>query len=77
MFILLSQIWLTLTPFAIFINAEGGEGAQAFDFTPLGVWRSMGTIARVVIIILFVMSIWSILTQANTTLTRRSLIRML
>ncbi len=69
MFILLSQIWLTLTPLALFLNAGGGEGAAAFDFTPLGVWRAMGTIARVVIIILFIMSIWSIAIMVERYLT--------
>lgn len=67
MFILLSQLWLTLTPLAFFL-AEGGE-AQAFDFTPLGVWRAMGWIARVVIIILFIMSIWSIAIMVERYLT--------
>ncbi|NBO66721.1 MAG: flagellar motor protein MotA [Acidobacteria bacterium] len=69
MFILLSQIWLTLTPLALFLNAEGGDGAAAFDFTPLGVWRAMGIIARVVIIILFIMSIWSIAIMVERYLT--------
>lgn len=69
MFILLSQIWLTLTPLALFLNAEGGDGAAAFDFTPLGVWRAMGLIARVVIIILFIMSIWSIAIMVERYLT--------
>lgn len=67
MFILLSQLWLTLTPLAFFL-AEGGE-AQAFDFTPLGVWRAMGWIARVVIIILLIMSIWSIAIMVERYLT--------
>jgi biopolymer transport protein ExbB/TolQ len=67
MFILLSQIWLTLAPFA-FILAEGGD-AQAFDFSPLGVWRAMGWIARVVIIILFIMSIWSIAIMVERYMT--------
>lgn len=69
MFILLSQIWLTLAPLALFLNAEGGDGAAAFDFTPLGVWRAMGWIARVVIIILFIMSIWSIAIMVERYLT--------
>jgi biopolymer transport protein ExbB/biopolymer transport protein TolQ len=67
MMILLSQIWLTIAPFP-FILAEGGE-AQAFDFTPLGVWRSMGWIARIVIIILFIMSVWSIAIMVERYLT--------
>jgi hypothetical protein len=45
MMILLSQIWLKVVPFA-FALAEGGEAAQAFDFTPMGVWRAMGSSER-------------------------------
>lgn len=67
MMILLSQIWLTLTPFA-FALAEGGEAA-AFDFSPMGVWRSMGWVARIVFIILVVMSIWSIAIMVERYLT--------
>ncbi len=67
MMILLSQIWLTVTPFA-FALAEGGEAA-AFDFSPLGVWRSMGLVARVVLIILIVMSVWSIAIMVERFLT--------
>ncbi len=68
MMILLSQIWLTVAPFA-FALAEGGEGGAAFDFTPMGVWRSMGWVARVVLIILLVMSIWSIAIMVERYLT--------
>jgi len=67
MMILLSQIWLTVTPFA-FALAEGGEAA-AFDFSPLGVWRSMGPTARVVLIILIIMSVWSIAIMVERFLT--------
>jgi biopolymer transport protein ExbB/biopolymer transport protein TolQ len=68
MMILLSQIWLTLAPFA-FVLAEGGEGAAAFDFTPIGVWRSMGWVARIVLIILLIMSIYSIAIMVERYLT--------
>ena len=68
MMILLSQIWLTLTPLALFF-AEGGENAQVFDFTPMGVWRSMGWVARVVLIILLIMSMWSIAIMVERYLT--------
>ncbi|MDX2030782.1 MAG: MotA/TolQ/ExbB proton channel family protein [Blastocatellia bacterium] len=67
MMILLSQIWLTVTPF-LFALAEGGEAA-AFDFSPMGVWRSMGVVARIVLIILLVMSIWSIAIMVERYLT--------
>jgi biopolymer transport protein ExbB/biopolymer transport protein TolQ len=70
MMILLSQIWLKVMPFA-FALAEGGTGttAQVFDFTPLGIWRQMGYTARVVLIILLVMSIWSIAIMVERYLT--------
>jgi biopolymer transport protein ExbB/biopolymer transport protein TolQ len=67
MFILLSQLWLTLTPY-VFILAEPGQ-AQAFDFSLLGVWRAMGWVARVVVIILLIMSMWSIAIMVERYLT--------
>ncbi len=68
MMILLSQIWLTVAPFA-FALAEAGKEAQAFDFTPMGIWRSMGWVARIVLVILLVMSIWSIAIMVERYLT--------
>lgn len=68
MMILLSQIWVTIAPFAMAILAEGGEAA-AFDFSPMGIWRSMGWVARIVLIILLVMSIWSIAIMVERYLT--------
>src|SRR5215475_9631717 len=68
MMILLSQIWLTLTPM-LFAFAEGGEGAQAFDWSLMGVWRHMGWVARVVLGILLVMSIWSIVIMVERYMT--------
>ncbi len=68
MMILLSQIWLTLAPFA-FILQEATEGTHAFDFTPIGIWRSMSWVARIVLIILLVMSIWSIAIMVERYLT--------
>ncbi|MFN0084502.1 MAG: MotA/TolQ/ExbB proton channel family protein [Blastocatellia bacterium] len=65
--ILLSQLWLTVTPL-LFAFAEGGEAA-AFDFSPMGVWRSMGAVARFVLITLLVMSIWSIAIMVERYLT--------
>lgn len=55
-------------PFA-FALAEGGAETHAFDFTPMGVWRSMGWVARSVFIILLVMSIWSIAIMVERYLT--------
>jgi biopolymer transport protein ExbB/biopolymer transport protein TolQ len=52
-----------------FAFAEGGETAQAFDWSPMGVWRNMGAVARVVLIILLIMSIWSIAIMVERYLT--------
>ena len=68
MMILLSQIWLAISPFALALMQQGGE-AQAFDFTPMGVWRAMGIVARVVLIILLIMSMWSIAIMVERYLT--------
>jgi len=67
MMILLSQIWLKIAPFA-FILAEGGE-ASAFDFSPMGLWRSMGWVARITLLILLIMSMWSIAIMVERYLT--------
>ena len=56
--ILLSQIWLAVTPFALALLAEGGEAA--FDFSLMGMLRNMGKVAIAVVIVLLIMSIWSI-----------------
>jgi len=68
MMILLSQVWLKIMPLA-FALAEGSEAAKAFDFTPMGVWRAMGPTARTVLVILLVMSIWSIAIMVERYLT--------
>jgi len=67
MTILLSQIWLVVTSFALAL-AEGGE-AQAFDFSLMGMLRSMGWVALAVVIILLIMSIWSIAVGVERYLT--------
>jgi biopolymer transport protein ExbB/biopolymer transport protein TolQ len=69
MMILLSQLWLKVMPLA-FALAEGGDStAAAFDWSPMGIWRHMGAVARVVLIILLVMSIWSIAIMVERYLT--------
>ena len=65
--ILLSQIWLAVVPFA-FALAEGGD-AQAFDFSLMGMIRNMGKVALVVVLILLIMSIWSIAIMVERYLT--------
>lgn len=67
MMILLSQIWLAVAPFALFL-AEGGE-AQAFDFSLVGMIRNMGKVALGVVFVLLIMSIWSIAIMVERYLT--------
>jgi biopolymer transport protein ExbB/TolQ len=70
MMILLSQIWLKVAPFAfMFIQEGGAEGAEVFDWSIPGIWRSMGWVARVVLAILLVMSMWSIAIMVERYLT--------
>jgi biopolymer transport protein ExbB/TolQ len=69
MFILLSQLWLKVMPLAFAFAEGGGEAASAFDWSPMGIWRHMGAVARVVLIILLVMSIWSIAIMVERYLT--------
>ncbi len=38
----------------------GGDGAQAFDFSTMGIWRHISLVGRVVWILLLCMSIWLI-----------------
>jgi biopolymer transport protein ExbB/biopolymer transport protein TolQ len=45
------------------------DEAQAFDFSPMGPWRSMGMVTRVVLLILLIMSIWSVITVVERYLT--------
>src|SRR5215475_13340613 len=68
MIILLSQLWLTVMPH-VFAFAEGGDVAKAFDWSPMGVWRNMGSVAKVVLTILLIMSIWSIVIVVERYLT--------
>jgi biopolymer transport protein ExbB/TolQ len=68
MMILLSQIWLTVAPFA-FMFFQEPEGAEVFDWSLPGIWRAMGWVARIVLIILLVMSMWSIAIMVERYLT--------
>jgi biopolymer transport protein ExbB/TolQ len=69
MMILLSQIWLKVMPFA-FVLAEGAsDAAKAFDWSPMGIWRHMGPVAKIVLLILLIMSIWSIAIMVERYLT--------
>jgi biopolymer transport protein ExbB/TolQ len=53
--VILAQLTnLAHAPFAMFFQE------QAVSFSPLGLWGNMGNLARAVVIILFIMSIWSL-----------------
>jgi biopolymer transport protein ExbB/TolQ len=68
MMILLSQIWVTIAPFA-FMLFQDPEEAFAIDFSIMGVWRAMTPVAKAVIIILLIMSMWSIAIMVERYLT--------
>ncbi len=68
MMILLSQIWLSVAPFA-FMFLQEPEGAEVFDWSLPGIWRNMGWVARVVLAILLIMSMWSIAIMVERYLT--------
>ncbi len=67
--ILLSQVWLTVAPFALALLAEGGKEAAALDFSIMGMMRNLGGVALGVVIILLIMSIWSIAIMVERFLT--------
>jgi biopolymer transport protein ExbB/TolQ len=48
---------------------RAGAEAQAFDFSQMGIWRHIGWAMRVVLLILLVMSIWSISIMVERYLT--------
>lgn len=66
MLILLSQLYLAVAPFALAL-AEGGEAA--FDFSLMGVIRSLGKVALAVVLVLLIMSVWSIAIMVERYLT--------
>lgn len=63
---LLSQIWLAVAPLALAFLAEGG---QAVDFSLMGVIRNLGAVALGVVLVMLVMSIWSIAIMVERFLT--------
>jgi biopolymer transport protein ExbB/TolQ len=68
MMILLSQIWLKIAPFALLFLQEPAD-TVAIDFSVMGVWRQMTWVARVVVIIMLIMSMWSIAIMVERYLT--------
>jgi biopolymer transport protein ExbB/TolQ len=69
MMILLSQIWLKVMPFAFALAEGASDAAKAFDWSPMGIWRHMGPVAKIVLLILLIMSIWSIAIMVERYLT--------
>jgi biopolymer transport protein ExbB/TolQ len=69
MMILLSQIWLKIAPFALMFLQEPAADTVAIDFSVMGVWRQMTWVARIVVIIMLIMSMWSIAIMVERYLT--------
>lgn len=67
MTIVLSQLFAAST-FALALFAEGGEGAT-LDFTFMGMIRNLGAVALAVLVVLLIMSIWSIAIMVERFLT--------
>src|SRR3982750_1200136 len=58
LFVILSTFVLTHMPTVAAFFQEGGEAQIGWD--PISLWRQMGWLARAVVIVLFIMSAWSI-----------------
>jgi biopolymer transport protein ExbB/TolQ len=69
MMILLSQIWLTIAPFAFMFFQEPEADNLLTDMTVMSVWRAMTPVAKAVIIIMLIMSMWSIAIMVERYLT--------
>lgn len=68
MTLLLSHIWMLACNFGLILLQEGGQG-EAVDFSLMGMLRKMGWIAWCVVIILLIMSIFSIAVAVERYLT--------
>jgi len=69
MIVLLSQIWSAAVSVGMILLQEGGEGGQVFDFSIMGMIRNLGMVAAGVLVILLIMSIWSIAIMVERFLT--------
>ena len=69
MIVLLSQIWSAAVSVGMILLQEGGEGGQVFDFSIMGMIRNLGAVAAGVLVILLIMSIWSIAIMVERFLT--------
>ena len=68
MTLLLSHIWMLACNFGLILLQEGGQG-EAVDFSLMGMLRKMGWVAWCVVIILLIMSIFSIAVAVERYLT--------
>ncbi|MFN0122383.1 MAG: MotA/TolQ/ExbB proton channel family protein [Blastocatellia bacterium] len=66
---LLAQLFLSVHNFALILLQEGGGGSIAEDFTLMGMYRKMGPTAKGVVLILLIMSIYSIAVMIERFLT--------
>ena len=69
MIVLLSQTWSAAVSVGMILLQEGGEGGQVFDFSIMGMIRNLGAVAAGVLVILLIMSIWSIAIMVERFLT--------
>lgn len=67
MTIILSQVWLTIAPYAMFLMQH--QESAKFNFGPVAIWRQLSPVGKGVFIILIVMSIWSIAIMVERYLT--------
>lgn len=57
---LMQSAHLSLAPLAAFLQEGGAAAAPTVGFSPMDLWGNMGILAKAVVIILFIMSIWSL-----------------
>lgn len=72
MMMMLTQTWSAVQPHALLLfqaNAAAPAGGEAVDFSLLGMIRHMGPVALGVVVILLIMSIWSIAIMVERYLT--------
>jgi biopolymer transport protein ExbB/biopolymer transport protein TolQ len=51
------------------MTTQYGDASQAFDWSSMGIWRHMNTVTKVTMLMLLIMSIWSIVITIERYLT--------